>query len=305
MPQNTVQQLLRAAFKRIDQLDAEVLLAHVLQRSREHLSAHSDRGVPAPRAKRFRHLVRRREEYAPLAYLVGHKEFFGLDFIVNKDVLVPRPETEMIVEQVLEEMGKGKWEKGNVFLVDVGTGSGCIPIAIMKNIQTFKHLNIQTFATDNSRRALRVAKRNAARHGVDITFLKGDLLQPLFKTLQLYNPAFGRDPAYGGGSTTLQLIITANLPYLTEEQYASEPSIQFEPKSALVAKNNGITLYQQLLQQIKLLITNYPLLITCFFEIDPSQSKRLHTLIQDYLSEAKVKIKTDLAGRERVVVIKL
>ena len=187
MPQNTVQQLLRAAFKRIDQLDAEVLLAHVLQRSREHLSAHSDRGVPAPRAKRFRHLVRRREEYAPLAYLVGHKEFFGLDFIVNKDVLVPRPETEMIVEQVLEEMGKGKWEKGNVFLVDVGTGSGCIPIAIMKNIQTFKHLNIQTFATDNSRRALRVAKRNAARHGVDITFLKGDLLQPLFQTLQLYN----------------------------------------------------------------------------------------------------------------------
>ena len=297
----------------IDQLDVELLLAHVLHSRREHLLVHPDQTLSLTAVHRFRSLIKKRGEGMPLAYLVGSKEFFGLNFIVNKFVLVPRPETELIVEMALDRLQesdfsnqtsdfrKPKCESRSpkAILVDLGTGSGCIPIAIMKTLETKKQKNtenkktlVRVIGTDISQWALRVARKNARRHGVDITFLHGHLLEPVLKNLQ-------------SAICNLQLIVTANLPYLTEEQYASEPSIQSEPKSALVAKNNGLALYEKLLKQIQTLISSFPhFFISCFFEIDPSQSRRITSLIQDYLPGAKVEIKTDLAGRERVVVIR-
>ena len=304
----------------IDQLDVELLLAHVRHSRREHLLAHPDQALSLTAVHRFRSLIKKRAEGLPLAYLVGSKEFFGLNFIVNKFVLVPRPETELIVEMALDRLQesdfsnqtsdfrkpKSESRSPKAILVDLGTGSGCIPIAIMKTLETKKQKNtenkktlVRVIGTDISQWALRVARKNARRHGVDITFLHGNLLEPIIKT---YNPT---SPAGGLKPITYNLIITANLPYLTEEQYASEPSIQSEPKSALVAKNNGLALYEKLLKQIQTLISSFPhFFISCFFEIDPSQSRRITSLIQDYLPGAKVEIKTDLAGRERVVVIR-
>jgi len=151
--------------------------------------------------------------------------------------------------------------------------------------------DIQTFATDISRAALRVAKKNAKIHGVKIQFFHGNLLKPIIKKIINHK------------AKIINLIITANLPYLTEKQFQDEPSIQREPKITLVADNNGLALYEELLQQINslLLIANCSLLI--LLEIDPSQTEEISKLIKKYLPQSKIEIKKDLAGRDRLVKI--
>ena len=171
-------------------------------------------------------------------------------------------------------------------MIDVGTGSGCIPISILKNVDR----SIQTFAIDVSRPALRMAKKNAKKHAVKINFLHGNLVEPLLKNYKLQ---------------ATKLIITANLPYLTEQQFQTEPSIQREPKQALVAKKNGLALYEKLLEQIKFLNPNFNFQISAFFEIDPSQTNAISVLIKQILPEATVEIKKDLAGLDRLVIITL
>jgi release factor glutamine methyltransferase len=160
---------------------------------------------------------------------------------------------------------------------------------------------LHTYATDISSGALRIAKKNAQRHGVDITFLRGNLLQPLLSKF----PPFirGRRRAELAqapeGQGEFSLVITANLPYLTQEQFNSEPSIQDEPPSALVAGNHGLALYEELFKQIRLLIVHCSL----FLEIDPSQSATIRQLISQHCPNATVEIKTDLRGQDRVVCI--
>src|SRR3989338_2100407 len=131
----SIRGLIDSAQRRISPLDAEVLLTHVLGKSREYLIAHDDKKISLLRAWRYQLLVLLRRRDTPVAYLTGHKEFFGLDFFVNRHTLVPRPETETLVECVLEllaTVGKrltadSRWQK--TIVIDVGTGSGCIPIA--------------------------------------------------------------------------------------------------------------------------------------------------------------------------------
>jgi release factor glutamine methyltransferase len=212
----------------------------------------------------------------PLAYLSGEKEFFKLNFKVNKHTLIPRPDTELMVEEAIRTLANFT---NKTTLIDVGTGSGCIPISILKNL---KQLPDETIAIDISPSALKIAKKNSKQHSVKIKFVQGDLLKNINKF-----------------SLNTNIVITANLPYLTMEQFVNEPSIQREPKSALVADDDGLGLYQKLLKQIKNL--NKPL--TALFEIDPSQTEKIKKNISSVLPKAEVKIKTDLAGRERLVII--
>jgi release factor glutamine methyltransferase len=149
-----------------------------------------------------------------------------------------------------------------------------------------KQKTVNAIAIDSSEKALAVAKRNAIRHGVPIQFLRGNLLEPLAHELRTMNHE--------------HLIITANLPYLTPEQYAEEPSIQHEPTSALVGGKTGLELYEQLLKQMQTL-TAKRYTLNAFFEIDPSQSDAMRALIKKYLPNASVEIKKDLCGRDRVV----
>ena len=235
------------------------------------------------------------------ACIVKNKEFYGLNFYVNKDVLIPRPDTEMLVEASANRI-RNRNEK--ISLVDVGTGSGCIPVAIITSInqkipkgslwdsKSKKQPTnlIDVIATDISKKALKVARRNAKKHKVDINFLQGSLLGPVFKKYNLQNYS--------------SIIITANLPYLTDEQFKNEPSIQREPKLALIADKSGLALYEKLLEQIKKL-TDYNLQITTFFEIDPSQTTQITKLIKKNLPGAKINIIQDLAGKNRVVKIEI
>jgi len=291
MPQ-PITQLLQPAGKLIGPQEAELLLSHTLKKPREYIISHPEVKAGFFTSFKYHRLVKKRYKGIPIAYLTGHKEFFGLDFLVNKHTLIPRPETETIVEEVINQLQHLEHlQHFEHLLIDVGTGTGCIPISIIKalapNPMWFR---VKTFGIDISKKALRVAKKNTKKHNVKIKFLYGDLLQPILnKKLLIAN---------------CSLIIVANLPYLTKKQFSSEPSIQHEPKSALIAEDNGLALYKQLLTQIQQLrITDYELRVTSYLEIDPSQSQEISAFIKEIMPSAKIEIKKDLAGLDRVVVV--
>lgn len=298
--------------------DIILLLSHVIKKPKEYILAHSEYRLSCILYLKFYFLWRRYRRGWSVAAIVGHKEFYGLNFLVNRHTLIPRPETELLVDEALRALttdyspqttatsGAVDRSLSSVVLVDVGTGSGCIPIATAASIRKsgLSGYPDKIIAIDISRPALRIAKKNAAYHNIKIKFLHGNLLSPII----------GPDSLFIIPDSSL--VITANLPYLTAEQFAAEPSIQKEPRSALVApkSNNGLALYEQLLGQIKLLleIRNLALpkhdparagKLEIFFEIDPSQSSRIVSLIKKYLPTATIEIKTDLAGRDRLVVI--
>lgn len=299
----TILQLLKETSNQIDKLDAELIIAHVVDKPREFVVAHPEMKIKRLKDQKIKRLIAKRKAGVPLAYLTGHKEFYGLNFLVNKHTLVPRPETELIVELATNKIdgffplvvgsqrGVVSNQNKNLILIDVGTGSGCIPIAIKKTMEQYSNGTITVLATDISKQALKIAYKNAKKHKVNIKFLHGNLLQPVIKKIAI------------GQFNNRTMIITANLPYLTNKQYKSEPSIQHEPKSALVANNNGLALYEQLFTQIKLLITYYLLPVTCYLEFDPSQSQTITKLTQKYLPQAKIQIKKDLAGLDRLIII--
>ena len=308
---------------KIDPLDTELLIAHALKKPREWVLAHPEYQVSKCVSAQVNKLIKKRASGMPLAYLTDRKEFFGLEFFVNKHVLIPRPETETMVSLALDQLQTSDFRLQTI-LIDVGTGSGCIPIAIAchceertKRATRQSHANpeiasspsvprndIKFFATDISRSALAVARRNVKKHGVKIKFLHGDLLSPIPPLIKGGRPArHAEQGKAGGGDFGQQIIITANLPYLTPQQFASEPSIQHEPRLALVAGKDGLKYYKKLLLQIRQLSKTYNLKPKTYLEIDPSQSSPIKLLIKKYLPQAKIIIHQDLAGRNRVVKI--
>ncbi|MBU0612548.1 peptide chain release factor N(5)-glutamine methyltransferase, partial [Patescibacteria group bacterium] len=203
-------------------LDAEVLLSFSIKKSREFILSHPEAIIIKSQLKSLDKLISRRKEGEPIAYLTNNKEFFGLNFYVDKDVLVPRPETELLVEIVLNNVETDS----TVTIADIGTGSGCIAIAIAKNLSKTK-----ISATDISKHALAIAKKNSIKHGVanQIEFKHGNLLDALESPVD---------------------IIVANLPYLPGSEYKKE--ISFEPKQALFGDNNGMEYLETIIKQAPL-----------------------------------------------------
>lgn len=266
---------LQKKYHALPALDLEILLATTIKKEKEFIYSHPEYPISIIQYLRFCWFVHLYKKGYSVAAIIKHKEFYGLDFFVNKNVLIPRPETELMVESVVESL-KSK-VKSPITLVDIGTGSGCIPISILKNLPQ----PIPTYAIDISRRALNVAKKNARTHNVNIEFFRGNLLKPILKML------------------SGKIVITANLPYLTEQQFQQSPSIQKEPKIALTAKNNGLALYEELLQQIKTADLNGTILL----EIDPSQSEMIRKIIKQNFSNANIETKKDLSGLDRLIKI--
>ena len=286
-------------------LDFDLLLAHALHQPREFLYTYPNHRLSLRTYSLLLYYVWQYKRGFSVAAITHHKEFYGLDFYVNKHVLIPRPETELMVEEAVKEIKKTIRQPADqkIILIDVGTGSGCIPIAIATGIRKsgpalpagrLSGYLDQIIATDISRSALRVARKNARTQNVSIKFLHGNLLEPFIK--QFNNLTIEQ-------SSNRAIIITANLPYLTEEQFETEPSIQKEPRSALVAKKQGLALYELLLHQIQSLLQATSYQLQAFLEIDPSQSPAITKLINQILPQASVEIKTDLAGRDRLVKI--
>ena len=172
-------------------LDAEILLAHILKKPTTFLLAHDEHKICSLKLWLYQRAIRKRKEGMPVAYLTGHKEFYFLDFEVNRNVLVPRPDTEILVECVIEYIK----QRNDTILLDIGTGSGCIPISVCKNVD-----GITAVATDISRKALKVARKNIKKHGLAnrIDLIHSDLLKNV-------------PPGLFDGRG---VIVTANLPYI-------------------------------------------------------------------------------------------
>ncbi len=260
----------------------EILLSFVLKKKREYILTHLEKKITKKQIEIYLKLIGRRVKGEPIAYLIEHKEFYDLDFIINKNVLVPRPDTELMVDEALNLVTHNA---KRVTLVDVGTGSGCVIISLAKQI---KKLNL--LATDISKKALVVAKKNANLHKVDkkIRFYQGNLLEPIVK--EKYD----------------NLIILANLPYISKkwkDNSAETIGLKFEPKVALFADKDGLEIYEKLFKQIIKLKKNCKANITCLLEFDPRQIVFIKKMIKEYFPKIKPQIKKDLAGRNRLAII--
>ena len=287
-------------------LDAEVLLSYVLKKPKEYLFANPDFKLNKLKARSYKLLIAKRSKRWPVAYLIGHKEFFGLDFKVTPDVLIPRPETELLVEQALKEIKDERLTIRNV--IDVGTGSGCIVISLAKQLSLrAKRGNLRLFATDISTKALRVAKLNAKRHGVakKIKFLRGDLLSTILKSKNL---------------SLDSSIFIANLPYLSPKKIKSNPDLRHEPRSALDGGKDGLKYFRMLFRQInsnviastakqsKDRLPRRPAIggtprndnLTLLLEHDPSQKSALSKLTKKYFPKSKLKFHRDLSRNLRI-----
>jgi release factor glutamine methyltransferase len=249
-------------------LDAEVLLAHVLGLRRLDLYLKFDRPLSETELVKYRSLTAKRAKGEPVAYLVGHKEFMGLDFIVTPAVLVPNPDTEVLVQRAVEiarEAGR------SLRMADVGTGSGCIAIAVAHFAP-----NVDVIASDTSEAALEIAARNVATHalGDRVHLVRGDLMAPLTGSFDL---------------------VCANLPYVAAGSRLSAEVVA-QPAQALYADRDGSELVTRLLDEAPAQLTAGGRVLA---ELDPTILSSAEAAASR--SFAAHRIHRDLAGRERVI----
>ncbi|HWQ11307.1 MAG TPA: peptide chain release factor N(5)-glutamine methyltransferase [Roseiflexaceae bacterium] len=275
-------------------LDAELLLAHALGWPRARLLAEGRATLPATARDTFRALVRRRAGLEPVAYLVGRREFYGLEFAVDCRVLVPRPETELLVELALgfarrtmndEHPATNDAEGSNrssfvvrrspFVIADIGTGSGCIAVALAVHLP-----RARVYATDISLDALAVARANAERHGVAgrVTLLQGDLLAPLPEPVDL---------------------LVSNPPYTVLAQ-VDEGVRRHEPRLALDGGPDGLALYRRLLADAPGRLRSGGVVL---LEIGAEQGRAVAALARAAFPGADVRVQQDLAGHDRAVVV--
>lgn len=266
------------------QLDAELLLAHILDQDRSWLYRYPDAALSHQQLDVFQHLLQRRAAREPVAYIIGRKEFFALDFWVNQHVLIPRPETELLVETALEFVNHSLRIAGHIksdFLVaDIGTGSGCIAVSLAKYVPQAKIV-----AVDLSNQAIEVARQNAARHLVSdkVSFVVGNLLAPLAAPVDM---------------------IVSNPPYVSRSELVAPTTMpevaQYEPRLALDGGERGLTKIAQLLKQAKTRLSAVGVML---MEIGFDQGERAGTLARYHFPQADVEIRKDLAGLDRLLVV--
>lgn len=261
-------------------LEAEVLLMSLLGLTRSRLYMALDRPLAGAEMAEYTRLMERRMGREPLAYIVGQREFFGLSFYVDPRVLVPRPETELLVELALQEIDSIASSGHTVEVADIGTGSGAIAISIAKH-----SARCHIYATDISRDALDVAQQNARAHGVSerITFLQGDLLAPL---------------------PTPVHVVVANLPYVPDELY---PSLSLEvrwhePAVALRGGRDGLEMVRRLLSGGRRCLRAGGVIIA---EVGCGQWSALARFVEGALPGARSEVYRDLVGIERAVLVRL
>ncbi|MDP2674197.1 MAG: peptide chain release factor N(5)-glutamine methyltransferase [Dehalococcoidia bacterium] len=257
-------------------LEAEILLAHALGIDRAHLYQRLSDDLPPDAATAFDAFLRRRLAHEPVPYILGRKEFFGLEFEVAPAAIIPRPETETLVELVLGFVS----ERGlaTLRIADIGVGCGAIAVALAVSLP-----QSEVIAVDVSPDALALARRNAERHGVAerIDFCQGDLLAPLEVRVD---------------------VIAANLPYVRSADFeALPPEIrEHEPRLGLDGGPDGLRLIERLLRDAPAYLNPGGAL---FAEIGEEQGEAALALARTYFPQAQIAIEQDLSGLDRVLVV--
>jgi len=272
---------------------------HVTGMTKAQLYSGWSEGLDTEAAERFQALLKRRLKGEPLAYVLGHSEFYGRDFLVDQRVLIPRPETELLVEAALawadtrragacpppHSSGiagggpQGPALRERLIVADVGTGSGIIAVSLAAERPVW-----DVYAIDRSAEALEVARANAEKHGVRVTFLEGDLVDPLPKKVDL---------------------IVANLPYVRNEQLpqwcgAAQVELSFEPFDALCGGDDGLDVIRRFLPESPRFLKPDGAI---FMEIAYDQGRTVPELAAAAFPEASISVTKDLAGLDRIVSI--
>ena len=253
-------------------LDSELLLAKTLGVSREEVLLNLDKKIDQPNIKKYEFYVNLRNQYKPISHIINYKFFWKYKFFVNKDVLIPRPETELIIEKILKILPK-KSEKN---ILEIGTGSGCIAISLIK-----ERPNCRIVAIDKSLKAIKVARKNAEIHqvGKKANFLNIDI------------------DKYFGNKYDL---IVSNPPYIKNSELLSlDKDVRlYEPKIALSGGISGLEIFFKIINKCKKLLKKNGMLI---LEIGERQGKELKKYLE--LNEFnQIKIYKDLAGKDRCLV---
>jgi release factor glutamine methyltransferase len=259
-------------------LDAEVLTASALRIRRLDVYLQFDRSLSPSELSAVRDAIRRRAAGEPVAYITGRREFYTREFIVTPDVLVPRPETEAVVEIALRQVREkraGDYQRARVAVADLGTGSGCIAVTL-----ACEEPDLDIIATDVSDAALTVARMNAELHGVRdvVDFRQSSWADDIERKVD---------------------VVVGNPPYVTSSELSSleRDVCDFEPHAALDGGVDGLDAYRELLASVQRL----PASPTVILEVDPRRAERVAALIVDALPASAVAEHPDLTGRTRVV----
>ncbi len=272
----TVRAILRTAAQNLTQtsptprMDAELLLMHVLNVSRGWLYAHDDAALTDEQQQNFNRLLQQRQQGIPIAYLTGHKEFWSMDLLVNKHTLIPRPETELLVERTLEKLV----DIPHARILELGTGTGAISLAL-----AHEHPDWQIDAADISKEALEVARENAQRLKItNISFSRSDWFSA-FPALHRYNA------------------VISNPPYIREtDPHLSSEDIRFEPRQALTSGSDGLDAIRHLITQSPDYLKSNGWLL---FEHGYDQTRDIHTLLKLHKYQHIQQWK-DIYGNDRV-----
>lgn len=259
-----------------DENVGEILLQHILNKEKYQLLMDLRKELTVEEQKMFFHLIYEHVKGVPVQYLLGYEYFYGRKFVVNEHVLIPRPETEELIEGTMKRIKKYFQNLEQLQAVDIGTGSGAIAITLSLEMPT-----LHVTATDISTNALHVAKKNAEKLGATITFQQGDFLTPFI------------------GKKRFDIIVS-NPPYipLDEKEQLSTVVKDYEPEIALFAGKDGLDAYRKIIQQLPYVVKKSSLIA---FEIGNGQGKDVKQMLQHTFPESNIEIVNDLNKKERMV----
>jgi release factor glutamine methyltransferase len=259
-------------------LSAELLLSHVLGLKRIELYTQYNKPVAGQELEKLRELVKRAGGHEPIAYLVGKTEFYSMEIIVTPDCMIPRPETELLVQRAIEFL---RTRSGTQFVCDLCTGSGCIAVAIAKN-----YPNARIIATDICDAALAVAAKNIEKHQLQdkIKLLSGDLFDPIIPQLDV-------------GKFDL---IVCNPPYVSSSEYEKlDTNVKdYEPRLALFAGDDGMDIYRRIMEKVDQFLKSDAALI---IEIGYGQGQAVKEMLEQTGSFSEIKIEKDFHNNDRIV----
>jgi len=260
-------------------LNAEILLAHSLSTNRLNLYLNYDKPIYRNELREYKKFIKRRIKREPLQYITEHQEFWSLNFKVNRGVLIPRQETEILVEEAIKTFLQVESSGKTINILELGTGSGAIAISLAKELKRGSII-----ATDISDIAIKTARENARAHGLEkhITFLKGNLFQPVRQRVGSFN------------------LVISNPPYIPTEDFRDlQPEVRdFEPRITLDGGKEGLKFYRQILPQVGKYLVKYGWLM---LEIGKGQAEKVINLIKSTGEFHPALIIKDFSGIERLI----